>query len=219
MSDPNHPADPDATQAMPAVAADEPPPPGGPPPGAPPGYGPDRPEWLPWAIGAVGVLIVLLIAFLVLDNGDDDTNVVASTTSSSTTSTTEERQTSTTAQRAATSAPATTAAPSSSTIPRSRCTGRTSATNPEAPARTLHDSWRISDRDCAETVADKKVVDELFDLEPNGPAWTFQGCNEEADPDPHYDCAFTYEGGSAHFLLNYGAKDGWRVYDIEFVAD
>ena len=47
----------------------------------------------------------------------------------------------------------------------------------------------------------------------------FQGCVEVDDPEPAIDCAFTFEGGSTHYLMNFSDTDGWTVFDVFQVAD
>lgn len=225
--EPIRPAESDATQVFPVVPDPvEPTDPGGPGGpidggGLPPLYGPepDR-RWL-WAIGVVGALLIALILFLLLDRGDKTTTAAPSSTtpSSSTTSATSTTVPTTTAKPAVTASSSTTAPSTTSTIAPARCTGHTNPSDPEAPARTLYDAWRIGDRDCADKLASDKAVSDLFKLQPNGPEWSFQGCQEVADPDPHHDCAFTYEGGASHFLERYGAIDGWQIYEVQFVAD
>jgi hypothetical protein len=87
------------------------------------------------------------------------------------------------------------------------------------PANTFYEAWRVGDRGCAEKLGTDDAVDTLFKLKPNGPGWEFQGCTEVADPEPHADCAFTYEGGAAHFNIVYGDINGWSVYEVTFFAD
>jgi hypothetical protein len=173
-------------------------------------------------IGALVAIIVVLALILLLGNDDDDdvatggtdtTSITLedTTASSSTTSTTVEETTTTTA--------GTTSTAPETTIPAAQCNPKTSPAAPGAPAMTFYEAWRVGDRDCAEKLGTEDAVDTLFDLEPNGPEWEFQGCNEVADPDPHGDCAFTYEGGSTHFKIVYGAINGWSIFEVYFVAD
>jgi hypothetical protein len=40
-----------------------------------------------------------------------------------------------------------------------------------------------------------------------------------AAPDPHIDCAFTFEGGATHFKTSYSDTDGWVIFDVYQLAD
>ena len=176
---------------------------------------PDRTRWI--ALGALAVVVLALAVVLLLagddDDGDDDAVGASSTTTTVTTATTT-TSTSTTSTTAAT----TTSAPKA-TIPPARCDPGTSPAEPGEPAMAFYDAWRIGDRACAERLGTDAAVDELFDLQPNGPGWEFQGCTEVDQPDPHGDCAFTYEGGSTHFKIVYGEIDGWSIFEVYGVAD
>lgn len=176
-----------------------------------------------WLIISALVAIIVVLGLILLLGGDDNDNVAtgATETTSTTleTTTTSSSTTSTTAETTATTEAPTTSTAPKTTIPSAQCNPKTSPAAPGAPATTFHEAWRVSDRDCAEKLGTDDAVDTLFDLEPNGPEWEFQGCTEVAEPDPHADCAFTYEGGSAHFNLVYGAINGWSIYEVYFVAD
>jgi hypothetical protein len=63
------------------------------------------------------------------------------------------------------------------------------------------------------------ALTELFNRDGEGADQTFQGCTEQELPDPHTDCAFTYEGGATHYLMSFSDTDGWKVYDVTQVAD
>ena len=191
----------------------------------PPGPPPRDNSWLPWAIaGVLAAIVLVLVLLLLVNDDDDDTSDLATSVTSSTTSTTAPATTTTLAATTTSGAPAavstttSTAAPGPTIAP-ARCTGDTDPAKPALPAMTLYDAWRIGDRDCAEKVATDAAVDTLFKLKAGGPDWEFQGCTEVDEPDPHGDCAFTYEGGSTHFKQRYSDTSGWEIFEVYQVAD
>ncbi len=198
--------------------------------------GPDDPEPPkdPWRIAiivlAVVIGLLLLLLLIVSLTGSDDEGTSTTTTSSTTDSST---TTSTTSSTTTTAAPTTTttAAPSTTTtssttttappttIAPARCTGTTGPTEPEPVAVVFYDAWRVDDTGCAAKVADQSAINTLFALDGAGAQWQFQGCSTFDDPEPKFDCAYTYEGGSSHFEMQYGAIAGWQIVAVEFVAD
>lgn len=177
----------------------------------------------------IGILLILLIVVSINDDGDSDTSAGATTTStetSTTTTTTTASTTSTTEVEATTSSTTVTTSPSTTTttsppatIAPERCTGATGPTEPEPVAVVFYDAWRVGDTGCAVEVATKSAVDTLFANDGTGATWQFQGCSTFEDPEPTVDCAYTYEGGSSHFEMQYDAVDGWQIVAVEFVAD
>ena len=90
---------------------------------------------------------------------------------------------------------------------------------PQAAAKEFYRSWRNHDRVRARKVAGARTVQKLFRTRANGPGWAFQGCNEFDTPDPHFDCAFSYEGGAAIMTVSDSDAFGWFVTGIRFQAD
>ena len=210
----------DPTQVgVPVVPADD----GGVPPGGWEPRGgdlPPPPDRRPWIIAALlAVIIGILVLILLLqDDGDDDDTVATSTTTSSVTSST---STSTTVAETTTSsaAPTTTEAPAVTVPPEECAEAGEGAAQPGLAAETVYDAWVRGDEACADELMTPAALDELFDRDGEGADHDFQGCTEEEVPDPHADCAFTYEGGSTHYLMSFSPTDGWQVFDIEQVAD
>jgi hypothetical protein len=75
------------------------------------------------------------------------------------------------------------------------------------------------DQACAAQLMTSDALDELFDRDGTGADDQFKGCTQVDLPDPHTDCAFTYEGGSTHYLMNFSPTEGWQVYDVVQSAD
>ncbi|HEV2069822.1 MAG TPA: hypothetical protein VGR26_08515 [Acidimicrobiales bacterium] len=179
----------------------------------------DRRLW--WILGVVGVILVIAIVYLLAD-GDDGGGVVASldtTTTTVVTATTTPSAVPSTARTRSAPQTTATAALTPMTVAPGRCTGTIAPDQPEPVAMVLYEAWTIADRGCAERVATDAVVDELFDASGAGASWDFQGCMAISEPEPYVDCAFTYEGGSAHMTLVFGEIEGWLVTDIGYVAD
>ncbi|HUW04187.1 MAG TPA: hypothetical protein VMW08_17670 [Acidimicrobiales bacterium] len=217
-------------------AAGEPPPPTDPPPGGPPPGGPppgddgddggaNRDRNMKIAIGATVALILILLGIL-LFTGDDDASVdsadpTTSSTSSTSTSTTTTEATTTTTQPPTTSG-STTSTTQDTTPPLSTCSGKDAPPDDASPiAKTFMDSWQLDDRPCAEAVATQSAVDTMFAVEPGPTPQDFFGCSpvDDGAGDPHIDCVFGFEGGTTHLKMNFGAVDGWRVFEVFFVAD
>lgn len=185
---------------------------------------------LPWAIAAVLVLIAVVVGALLATRDDDEGGEVGlepvpgeSTTTSSTSTTSTSTSTSTTAPPATT----TTAAPTTTTteappatVPPEQCASAGDDPGaPEPAAETVFEAWTLGDEDCAAQLMTPAARVELFGRSGDGATDQFQGCFEVDDPDPATDCAFTYEGGSTHYLMNFSDTDGWMVFDVFQVAD
>ena len=202
----------DPTMPMPA-ATGAPPPTGPPPTGRPPAEPPDR---RPWLIGGLLALIVLIgLAVLLLNDDDDDT---ASTDTSTTTavSTTTTTVPTTTTAAPTTTAPTTTTTTPPATVAPGLCT---SADEPDEVTQIAYQAYTLGDRDCAGAVATPAAVDQLFAIPGGGGGWTFAGCFEAEEGDPHMLCSFTFEGGSTGFRVNDSATDGWTVFEVFQTAD
>jgi hypothetical protein len=201
------------TAAMPA-AAGGPPPVDPPPTGEPPAPPPDR---RPWILAAVlGLIALVAIAALLIGGGDDDATVTTTTTEATTT-TTEATTTTTEATTTTTEATTTTAAPPT-TIDPARCADFV-PNDPAPTAELLYEAYTVGDRACAEQQGTPDAVDTLFAIPGGGGGWTFEGCTEEEIPDPHLLCAYSFEGGSTGFRLNFSPTLGWVVYEVFQVAD
>ena len=193
---------------------------GGPPTaGIPPTPGPPPPDRRPWIIAAILALIVLMLVLLLVLNGDDDgddvdassttTTALATTTSSSTSS----------SSSTTTTAPTTTVAPVVTVDPADCAEAGEGPMKPGLAAETVYDAWVRGDEACAAELMTAPALAELFSRNGEGANDTFQGCTEQDVPDPHTDCAWSYEGGATHYLMSYSDTDGWQVYDITQFAD
>ena len=195
---------------------------GGPPTGAmPPGGAvPPPPDRRPWIIAALlGLIVVVLILILLFQSDDeDDVDTAASTSTSEVTSTT----TSTTAPSTSTTeeeATTTTEAPGV-TVPPEECAalGEDGA-KPGLAAQTVYEAWTRGDEACAAELMSAPALAELFSRDGEGASDDFQGCTESDEPDLDADCTYTYEGGATHYLMEFSDSEGWKVVDIEQVAD
>jgi hypothetical protein len=205
----------DPTSVFPAQAAGGPPPSALPPTGGPP----PPPDRRPWIIAAVLALIVVMLILLLVLQDDDDDGVDASSTTT-TELVTSTSTTSTTAPASTTSAaPSTTAAPVVTVPPVECAEAGEGPAKPGLAAETVYDAWVRGDQACAAQLMTSDALDELFDRDGSGADDQFQGCTEIELPDPHTDCAFTYEGGSTHYLMRFSATDGWQIYDVNQSAD
>lgn len=196
------------------------PPPGGPPP--PWGPGGPPPDRRPWIIaGLLGLIALLAIALLLLSDDDDDEVSTDTTTTSLETTTSE----STTSAPATTEAPTTTAAPTTTqappnTVDPAQCRAAGSnPTDPESAARAVYDAWTRGDQACAAELMTDDARAQLFARDGSGASEQFQGCTEQATPEPHVDCTFTYPGGSTHYLMRFSPTTGWQVYEVLQRAD
>lgn len=206
----------DPTMAMPA-AHGTPPPPGGPPPtdGPPPPR--DR---RPWILGALVVLILLVGLAVVLLGGDDDADDASPTTTTTepTTTTTESTTTTTTAPSTTTTASTTTTTSPPSTVAPGLCVS-SDPDEPEPVAQVVYQAYVLGDRSCAENLATAEAIDQLFAIPGGGGGWTFEGCIDQDEPDPHTLCGFRFEGGSTSFRMAYSETEGWTVYEVFQTAD
>lgn len=202
------------------------------PPAPPPadGDGDGGPPW-PWIIGGLVALIVVVVIVLLLTGGDDggDDDEVGlepipgetTTTTSTTTTTTSTTTTAPVTTTTTTTAPATTTtdAPPVTADP-AQC--EAAGANPDAPepaAQAVFVAWTRGDENCAAQLMTPAARVELFSRDGSQATDIFQGCDEVEEPDPHTDCAFTFEGGATHYLMNFSPTDGWTVFDITQFAD
>ena len=197
------------------------PPPGGPPPGDGDDGGDNRDRNMKIAIGGVVVLILVLLGVLFLTDDDDASVETADPTTSSTTTTTEAATTSTEAPTT-TASSTTTSTTEDTTPPTSTCSGKDAPPDDPSPiAKTFMDSWQLDDRPCAEAIATDGAVNTMFAVEPGPTPQDFFGCSpvDDGTSDPHNECVFGFEGGTTNLKMNFGAIDGWRVFEVSFVAD
>jgi hypothetical protein len=200
-------------ETLPGYGAGEPP--GG---GLPPRVPDPAPDRRPWIIAALLALIVLiLILILVFQDDDDDDADAGSTTSIATTttlpSTTTEPSTTTTGATTTSTSPVV-------TVPPAECAGfGENGAQPGLASDTVHEAWMRGDKACAATLMTPGALAELFARPGAGAQEEFQGCTEVEQPDPHADCAYTFDGGSTHYLMNFSAIEGWKVFDVQQVAD
>jgi hypothetical protein len=89
---------------------------------------------------------------------------------------------------------------------------------PEAAAQCAFDAWVSGDEAGAQGCADDIAIDELFSQSGADArsTMTSQGC---FDVDEQKRCAWTYEGGSMAMILVESEAAGWRVSDVEYIAD
>ena len=182
---------------------------GGPPPP------PDRRPWIIAAILALIVLVLILLLLLQDDDDEGDVSTTATTTSSVTSSTS-----STSVPETTTTAAVTTTEASAVTVPPEDCAelGENPAT-PGLASETVYDAWVRGDEACAAELMTPAALAELFSRDGTGATDEFQGCTQEEEPDPHADCAYTYPGGTTHYLMNYSDTEGWKVFDVTQVPD
>lgn len=204
----------DPTVAMPAASGAEPPE-EPPPTGEPPEEPPDR---RPWIIGGLVALVVLVALALLLFGGDDDETATSTTTTTLEETTTTE-STTTTAPTTTTTAPAetSTTGPPSTVAP-----GLCQSSGPDDPdttAQVVYQAFTLGDRECAGNLATSEAIDQLFAIPGSGGGWSFAGCFDEEDPEPHTLCGFTFAGGSTSFRMNFSETEGWTVYEVFQTAD
>lgn len=186
-----------------------------------------------WVIAAVlAVIAVIAVALLVttiLDDDDDDsvattdsslvettTSTSSSSTSTSTTTTSEPEATTTTSEPE--QATTTSTSPPVTADP-AECRDAGSDPDPDAAARAVSLSWTRGDSACARELMSGEAFDELFSRSGTGATDEFQGCSETDEVGPIFDCAFTYEGGSTHFVMQLSPAGGWQVTEVYQVAD
>ncbi len=90
---------------------------------------------------------------------------------------------------------------------------------PEAAAKAFYRAWRYHDRAAALRVASAAPVKALFRTRASGPRWTFKGCVEADEPDPHFDCTYKYAGGRAVMAVGDSDAFGWFVTGLAFIPD
>lgn len=228
MSDPGS----DPTQVN-LPAAGGPPPPSG--PGGPraedPG-GPEGPEGAPdrkLYIVIAALLVVIVIGFgyfLLKDDGDDDAAAPGDTTTAVVDDTapveTTIAPTVPSSLLPETTVPTVTspdATPPIVTDPAECRQSGSEPDNPELPAQVVFVAWTRTDTACAQELMTPDAFDTLFERDGTDAQDQFQGCTEATDGDPHFDCAFSYEGGATHYLMNFSATEGWKVFDVTQFAD
>jgi hypothetical protein len=182
------------------------------------------PSWLIPALVAVVLVLAAVVAFLLMrDDGDDEVSASTTSSSTSTSSSTTSSSTSTTSTSLATTttaAPTTTTANTPVTADPAQCrVAGSDPANPEPAAQAVFVAWTRGDTACAAELMTDDALDELFARDGSGATDEFQGCFEQDEPDPHMDCAWTYPGGSTHYLMNLSPTDGWQVFDVEQIAD
>jgi len=203
----------DPTMAMPAVTG-APPPVGPAPTGQPPAEPPDR---RPWIILALLALIVAAgLAVLLLQDDDETASTDTTSTTVEDTTTTSTTTTTTASTSTTTTAPTTTSPPA--TVAPGLCVS-SDPDEPEPTAQVVYQAYTLGDRDCAANLATSDAVDQLFAIPGGGGGWSFAGCFDQKDPDPHTQCSFTFEGGSTSFRMSYSDTEGWIVYEVFQVAD
>ncbi len=87
----------------------------------------------------------------------------------------------------------------------------------EDASRTLVQSWGSDDEAAAKRCATDAVVHELFRTKGAGNTWMSRGC-DRSDPGVPV-CAYSYEGGAAFLTVEGTEAEGWKVTDLEFMAD
>ncbi|MSO78724.1 MAG: hypothetical protein EXQ79_03870 [Acidimicrobiia bacterium] len=151
-----------------------------------------------WMLGGAGVLVVLLVVvgtvLIVSGDGDTKISVTATTTSSTIPPTT-----------------TTTSTESPSVTIGIVCT------TPEEAAMSFIDAWIAGDEAAAARCAAPAAVAKIFETSGAGAQYMFQGCFGDDPALP--DCAYTYEGGSAHLAVTGTEAAGWQVQSLSYVAD
>jgi hypothetical protein len=170
-------------------------------------------------MAAIALVAVLL---LVLAGDDDEDDVAGDATTTAPTpleSTTTTDDTTTTTEATTTTLPSDTAVPPVTADPEQCDDAGSNPLDPAPAAQAVFQAWERGDEACAQLLMTDDAFDELFARDGSGATDVFQGCEEQADPEPYVDCAFTYEGGATHYLMRFSPLAGWTVYDITQVAD
>lgn len=164
------------------------------------------------------------------DSGGTELGGTPTTTASTTVSSTSPETSTTTGDSSSTSssgpvdttAPATTTSTDTPSVTAdvNHCAeAGSSPTNPEPAAQAVFIAWTRGDRDCAAALMTPAALGELFARDGTGATDDFQLCSEVNEPDPAFDCAFTYEGGATHYTMVFSPTAGWQVTDVYQVAD
>lgn len=90
-------------------------------------------------------------------------------------------------------------------------------TSAEDAAGSVVSAWTAGDRAAALRCASDTAVEQLFATDGAGNTWIEQGC-DRTDPTVPV-CAYSYEGGAAFLTVEGSDADGWKVTQVEFVAD
>lgn len=197
----------------------------GPPPGSPPPWGPpprDRRPWILVALLAAIVLVLLLLLLLRDDGSDDDGSTTTTTSETSTTleeTTTSESTTTSSSTTTTETTTTTTGAPPVTADPAQCREAGADPGNPDPAAQAVFIAWTRGDVACARELMTDEAFDQLFARPGADATDVFQGCVEQDEPEPHVDCAFTYEGGATHYRMRFSPTDGWQVVEVYQVAD
>jgi hypothetical protein len=167
------------------------------------------------AIALVAVLLLVLAG----DDDEDDVAGDATTTVPTTLESTTTTEATTTTTEATTTTLSDTAVPPVTADPEQCDEAGANPLDPDPAAQAVFQAWERGDEACARLLMTDDAFDELFARDGSGATDVFQGCEEQADPEPYVDCAFTYEGGATHYLMRFSPLAGWTVYDITQVAD
>lgn len=198
-------------------------------------HDPPPPDKRLWVIaGILAVIAVVAVALLLTTLGDDDdsddrattdpsTTTEATTSSTSATTSTSTTEVTTTAEATTTTAADTTTTEvTPSTVDPADCTAAgTDPSDPERAAEEAYTAWTRGDAACAQRLMTQQAFDTLFARSGAGASDEFQGCWDmsEGGGEPLMDCAFTYEGGATHYMMQFSPTDGWLVFEITQVAD
>lgn len=87
----------------------------------------------------------------------------------------------------------------------------------EETAQAFYEAWRVEDHEAAQEISEMEAHTTLFATPGADADWTFQGCEEAGER--LFDCAFSYEGGSAQMRVALTGLYGWRVLAVTFTAD
>ena len=87
----------------------------------------------------------------------------------------------------------------------------------EETAQAFYEAWRAEDHEAAQEISEMEAHTTLFATPGADADWTFQGCEEAGER--IFDCAFSYEGGSAQMRVALTGLYGWRVLAVSFTAD
>lgn len=125
--------------------------------------------------------------------------------------------TTTTTNASNASKPAATPQPTAQATPTGTDVGRSlKASRPEDAAEGLFNAWKAKDRAAASKYASDTAIKTLFD-EGSAEGLEFQGCYE-SDGD-YYNCAYNYEGGSVSMMVAGSDAGGYKVTEVNFIAD
>jgi hypothetical protein len=104
-------------------------------------------------------------------------------------------------------------------VPAVHAAAKKGGATPALAAKAFYRAWRSHNRSAAAKVATPGAVKKLFRTRASGPGWLYQGCTEKSKPDPHFDCAYSYEGGATIMQVADSDAFGWFVTKVTFIAD